>query len=95
LSLDYSVMGVPVNAETLRWQLGIAGYEQWQTTGTSGPAVSPEAFVTRYRVNAIGAATSLTLPKQRVTLSFRYFDEFANRSTFEGYSVQIAASVSF
>jgi len=95
LDLDYSIMGVPVDVEKARWQLGIAGYEQWQTTGTFGPAVSSDAFATRYRVNAIGAATSLTLPKQSVTLGFRYFDEFANRSTFEGYSLQIAASVSF
>jgi hypothetical protein len=31
----------------------------------------------------------------QVTLRFRYFDEFANRSTFEGYSLQIAGAVSF
>jgi hypothetical protein len=93
--LDYSIMGVPVDAEKARLQLGLVGYEQWQTTGTFGPAVSLEAFGTRYRVNAIGAAASLTLPKQKVTLSFRYFDEFANRSTFEGYSLQIAGAVAF
>jgi hypothetical protein len=93
--LDYSVMGVPVDVEKARLQLGIAGYEQWQTTGTFGPAVSPEMFVTRYRVNAIGPATSLTLPKQKVTLGFRFFDELRNRSTFEGYSIQIAVAVSF
>jgi hypothetical protein len=95
LDLDYSIMGVPVDVEKARLQLGIAGYEQWQTTGTFGPAVSSEAFETRYRVNAIGAATSLALPKQKVTLGFRYFDEFGNRSTFEGYSLQIAGAVSF
>jgi hypothetical protein len=85
----------PVDVEKARWQLGLAGYEQWQTTGTFGPTISSQAFETRYRVNAIGAATSLTLPKQKVTLGFRYFGEFANRSTFEGYSLQIAAAVSF
>jgi hypothetical protein len=95
LDLDYSIMGVPVDVEKVRWQLGVAGYEQWQTTGTFGPTVSSEAFETRYRVNAIGAATSVVLPKQRVTLGFRYFDELGNRSTFEGYSIQIAAAVSF
>jgi hypothetical protein len=95
LNLDYSIRGVPVDVDKARLQLGLAGYEQWQTTGTFGPAVSPESFATRYRVNAIGAASSLTLPKQKVTLSFRYFDELGNRSTFEGYSLQIAVAVAF
>jgi len=30
-----------------------------------------------------------------VTLGFKYFGEFSNKSTFQGYSVQISGSVSF
>jgi hypothetical protein len=28
-----------------------------------------------------------------VTLAFRYFDEFSNESTFEGYSLQISVAI--
>ena len=94
-NLDYSIMGVPVDVAAARWQLGLAGYEQWQRTGTFGRVVSPTAYATRYRVNAIGAATNLALPKQKVALGSRFFEEFANRSSFEGYSLQIAGSISF
>jgi hypothetical protein len=30
-----------------------------------------------------------------VSLGFKYFKEFANRATFQGYSVQISGSIRF
>ena len=43
----------------------------------------------------LGLAASVTLPKQGVTLGGKYFEEFASRSTFEGYSVQISVAIRF
>jgi hypothetical protein len=33
--------------------------------------------------------------KLNLTAGFKYFKEFSNRSTFEGYSVQFSASIHF
>jgi hypothetical protein len=35
------------------------------------------------------------MPARNVTLSFKYFDEFSNQWTYQGYSLQISAAVSF
>ncbi len=49
----------------------------------------------RYRVNAIGAGLNFVLPARKVTLSFKYFDEYSNQWTYEGHSVQISVGVGF
>ena len=93
--LDYSVMrGIPLHAES-RLQVGAVGYGAWQTTARTGPNVTPAEQAQRYRVNAVGVGMNLLLPTQRVTLSLRYFDEFSNRWTYQGYSLQISAAVAF
>jgi hypothetical protein len=38
-------------------------------------------------------AAIVALPKQGVTLGFKYFDEFFTESTFEGYSFQISVAI--
>lgn len=93
--VDYSAMGAPLDRESVRMQLGVVGYEQSQTTATVGPTVSADAAQSRYLVNAIGGAISVALPKRKVSFGLRVFDEIGNRSTFEGYSLQIAGAVSF
>jgi hypothetical protein len=35
------------------------------------------------------------LPLRNVSVGFKYCKEFANRSTFEGYSLQLAAALKF
>ena len=93
--LDYSVMrGIPLHAES-RLQVGAVGYGAWQTTARTGPNVTPAEQAQRYRVNAVGVGMNLLLPTQRVTLSLKYFDEFSNRWTYQGYSLQISAAVAF
>ena len=57
--------------------------------------ITPAQEAQRYRVNAIGAGLNYALPARRVTLSFKYFDEFSNRWTYQGYSLQISAGVGF
>jgi hypothetical protein len=32
-------------------------------------------------------------PKHRASVGLRYFKEFDNRSTFQGYSLQLSASI--
>jgi hypothetical protein len=38
---------------------------------------------------------NLALPTQKVTLSLKYFDEFSNRWTHQGYSLQISVGAVF
>jgi hypothetical protein len=92
LDLDYSLMRAFTFAES-RLQLGLIGYGAWQTTAKTGPNMTPEQEAQRYRVNAIGAGLNYALPARRVTLSFKYFDEFSNQWTYQGYSLQISAGV--
>jgi hypothetical protein len=35
------------------------------------------------------------MPERQVSLGLKYFKEFSNRSTFQGYSLQISASIKF
>ncbi len=93
--LDYSLAHMLSLRDGVRLQLGVAGYGQWQTTDKGGPGVSPAQAEARYRVNAIGLATNVVWPARSVSLGFKYFKEFSNRSTYEGYAVQISGSVGF
>ena len=94
-NLDYSVTQIFPLQQDLRLQLGPAGYGQWQTTDKNGPNVTPAQAAAHYRVNALGFAANVAMPNRKVSLGVKYFREFLNRSTFQGYSVQIAASISF
>jgi hypothetical protein len=93
--LDYSAMHLFSTGEHLNMQAGVVGYAQWQTTDKTGPTITPTEEAAHYRVYSLGFATNLILPTQGVTLGLRYFDEFSNKSTFEGYSVQISGAVKF
>jgi hypothetical protein len=96
LDLDYSVMkSLALPIEDARLQVGLVGYEAWQTTAKTGPNFTPAEEAQRYRVNAIGAGLNLVLPTQRVTLALKFFNEFANQFTYQGYSFQISAGVGF
>lgn len=95
LDLDYSLTHVLTLREDLRLQAGLVGYAQWQTTDKRGPSVTPAQATARYRVHALGIASNLILPTRQVILGFRYFDEFASRSTLQGYSVQISGTITF
>jgi hypothetical protein len=93
--LDYSVMHTfPVSAES-RLQAGLVGYGEWQTSAKTGPNIPPEEEARRYRVNGLGLGMNLVLPARKVSLSFKYFDEFGNQWTYQGYSVQITVGIGF
>lgn len=95
LNLDYSVTrAFPLRGDA-GLQAGVVGYEQRQTTGKRGPGVTQQQADARYAVNALGFTGHLSLPKRGVGLGLKYYREFSNRSTFQGYSLQISGSVAF
>jgi hypothetical protein len=93
--LDYSLTKTLSFTKAPSLQIGIVGYEQRQTTATTGLAITPEESATRYAVNALGLASNLTFPRHKVNVGVKFFEEFANRSTFQGFSLQVSGSVSF
>jgi hypothetical protein len=94
LDLDYSLMRAFTFTGS-RLQVGLVGYGAWQTTAKTGPNITPAEEARRYRVNALGVGLNLVLPARKVTLGFKYFDEFSNQWTYQGYSVQISVGVGF
>ena len=93
--LDYSFLVSLPAPKAVPLQAGLVGYEQRQTTAKTGPTISLAASKERYAVNALGLAVNGALPKYKASLGIKYFKEFANRSTFQGYSVQLSGSISF
>src|SRR5215472_5946363 len=93
--LDYSLTRAFIFTKAPALQIGLAGYEQRQTTATTGPAIMPEETTERYAVNALGVASNVTFSKRKINLGLKFFEEFANRSTFQGYSLQFSGSVRF
>jgi len=93
--LDYSVTHTIGLTTDTQLQFGVVGYEQRQTTDKRGPGLTPDQASSRYAINSIGLAANINLPSRKTSLGLKYFDEFANRSTFQGYSLQISGSVTF
>ena len=96
LNLDYSLLRTFAFAKgPTRLQVGVAGYNQRQTTARHGPAITEEQSEERYAINALGAVVNLVYPNQRFNIGVRFFEEFANRASYQGYSFQIAGGMSF
>lgn len=96
LNLEYSLVRTVVFRKgTRRLQVGIAGYLQRQTTAKTGPEITAEQTQERYAINALGVASNLAFPKQRVSVGVKFFEEFANRASYEGYSFQVSGTVTF
>ena len=93
INVDFSLMHTLPERSERRVQVGLVGYWQKQTSQKKGPGVTAADAATRYRVNALGIASVIAFPDRAVTLGFKYFDEFSNESTFEGYSLQISAAL--
>ena len=95
LNLDYSVTHVLPLQRDLNLQVGLVGYEQWQLTDKTGPGVTSVQSSAHYRINALGFGSSLILPARNVSVGIKYFKEFEDRSTYQGYSLQITGSIKF
>jgi hypothetical protein len=95
LDLDWSFVGTVLSHKNFQLQTGPAGYEARQVTAKTGPTISAEGSKERYAVNSIGFAANSAFPKHRTSLGVKYFKEFSNRSTYQGYSVQVSGAISF
>lgn len=93
-NLDFSLMRTLRVGDKPWLQVGLVGYNQRQTTAKRGPTVTVEQGAERYKVNALGIASSVNLPG-KVNVGFKYFHEFSNRSTFQGHSIQISGAIAF
>lgn len=93
--LDYSATHILSVRKDMGLQLGVVGYEQFQTTGQTGPTITPAQASARYAVHSLGFAANVMMPARKVNLGFKYFAEFSNASTFQGYSIQIAGALKF
>jgi hypothetical protein len=94
LNLDYSVTHAFSVGRGVRLQVGMVGYHQWQITDKTGPTITPELANAHYKVNALGVASNVNVTS-KVSAGFKYFQEFANRSTFQGHSIQFSGAISF
>ena len=96
INLDYSLLRTfALEKGPTRLQIGLAGYEQRQTTAKTGPAVSEEQSRERYAINALGFVTNLVFPNHRFNAGIKLFDEFGNRAAYQGYSFQVSGAFSF
>jgi hypothetical protein len=93
-NLDYSLMHTLPIGDIPRLQIGLIGYLSRQTTDKRGPNITSEQAKSHYKVNAIGFMSGFNV-SSKVNVGFKYFKEFSNRSTFEGYSVQVSGSIKF
>ena len=94
-NVDYSLTHTIPVRDDAQLQLGVVGYGQWQMTDKTGPSITAAQSTAHYRVHALGFASNLSLPARKVSLGLKYFKEFSNRSSFEGYTLQIAGAVTF
>ena len=65
-----------------------------QTTARIGPGISVAQSEDRYAINGVGFAVLAVLPK-RTSVGLKYLEEFSTGSTFQGYSLQLVASIGF
>src|SRR5436190_1539603 len=76
------------------WTHALSTGQTFYLTAKTGPGVSVAASEDRYTINALGFAVLGVFPK-RTSVGLKYFKEFANRATFQGYSLQVVASIGF
>jgi hypothetical protein len=96
INLDYSLLRTFAFAQgPTRLQVGLAGYEQRQTTAKTGPSVSEDQSRERYAINALGFVTNVVLPNHRFNAGVKFFEEFDNRAAYQGYSLQVSGAFSF
>jgi hypothetical protein len=93
-NVDYSLTHT-IRIQDAQLQLGVVGYGQWQMTDKTGPTITSAQSTAHYRVHALGFASNLSLPARKVSLGLKYVKEFSSRSSFQGYTLQIAGAVTF
>ena len=87
LSLNWGISQyLPLQSDQMvLLELGLAGYDSWQTTYDAGnDALNPP---TKDGVNAIGFQVGLTQVKWNAALNFHYFYEYSAKDRFQGSSI--------
>jgi hypothetical protein len=96
INIDYSLIRTfAFEVGPTRLQVGLAGYEQRQTTAKAGPTITTEQSGERYAINALGFVTNVVFPNHRFNAGMKFFEEFGNRAAYQGYSVQVFGTVGF
>jgi hypothetical protein len=72
-------------------EIGLAGYDSWQTTEDSGR----DANSIRDQVHAIGGQIGLTYVPWNLVLSFDAFYEYAAEDRFQGQSYGLSIAKKF
>ena len=68
-------------------EVGVAGYNQWQVTDSSGPSVNNPSL--HDKVHAVGFQAGLINVPKGLQLSFRYMYEFSAANRFRGSSYSL------
>ncbi len=76
------------------WDVGLAGYCQWQTTADSGPGVT-WATTDRDRVFAVGPEVDVFIPDREFMVQGRLLYEFGGRDRSEGWLANITTTFMF
>jgi len=95
INLDYSLTQSFQLRQSLRLQVGLAGYGEWQTTDKNGPGITPEQAAAHYKVNSLGFAVNAIFPDRKASIGIKYFHEFNCKSTYQGYTLQISGAITF
>ena len=95
--VDYSLTQVfIIQKKTMTMlQLGLVGYGQYQTTDKSGSSITPLQASAHYRVNALGGTANIVMPMKKAVITFKALKEFGNKSTVQGYTVQVGGAITF
>jgi hypothetical protein len=91
--LDYSLLRALPVLKGFSSRSGWLDMSSGRQLRRPGPGISAIASVERYAVNSVGFAVNSAFPKHKASLGVKYFKEFSNRSTFQGYSLQFSGSI--
>jgi hypothetical protein len=64
-------------------------------TAETRPTIPAAASKERYAVNSLGFAVNSVFLKRKASLGVKYFTEFSDWSTLQGYSVWVSGSSVF
>jgi hypothetical protein len=94
-SVDYSLSQLFLLGKDGKWsfQVGAAGYGQWQTTNNGGQNPIREAL--RYEVQAAGITISFSSPFKGLYAGASAQWEYGARNTYEGRTTTITAGFNF
>ncbi|HYX70270.1 MAG TPA: transporter [Terriglobales bacterium] len=73
-------------------QVGVVGYNQWQTSNDTGLTLFPNAH---YQVHAIGPEITFVMPMKKLSATFRYLPEWGAVKRSEGHTMVVAFSYRF